>query len=256
MVNALYYDPVFFDASWGLHHLVRMVRNVIARLILRIVGASYSGRTQLARHFTKVIDITITPKAIAVEAIWTGYRSGASQTVTINIPAVANPYVVVCSVMETTASASFSATLNGAAMTELTGALANRAVKIFGLIPGTTGPQDVVVTSGDVKTHRVSVYLLSGVNQTTPTLDAKTATSNGATSLTTPSMSASQLGLIVDCASFVSGTVSSSSGQTETTVNSIKHSGTLIPPATSTTTTWGTTSSSAGRICAVSLNPA
>lgn len=243
MINSLYYDPVYFDAEWGLHHLVR-----------RIVGAVYSGLVELARHFTKILDFILTPKGVVIENIWTGFTTATSGlTIPITVSTANNKYVVVA--ICTVSGSVGSCTLNGAAMTLLAGTNANRGVYLYGIVPSTTGLQNLSFsTSSNV--NRAVVWECSGVNQTSPALDSQTATSASAASISTPSMACSPYGMILEAADFASGTITPSNGQTPVVVNSINTGAYFRPSGSTQVEAWGSTTASACRISATSLNPA
>ncbi len=245
MINSLYYDPVYFDAEWGLHHLVR-----------HIVGAVYSGLVELARHFTKILDFILTPKNITIENIWTGYAAVATSiTIPINVTNVSNAYVVaILTYNGSNTSGVLGATLNGVSMTNI-----NRtynAASIFGQAPATTGAQNVVIgTLGATKNICGVVFLCSGVNQTTPSLDNKNATAT-ATSVANGALSADTTGLIIDCYSSESGTPGAASGQTTVSVSGNVCAGYLRPASTSVITSMNNSASAVLHIAGVSLNPA
>jgi len=232
--------------------MARPVAWDIYKTITFFISGVLTGLIELAYHFSKVTEFIIPAKAVIVEAIWTGYATG-NVTVGVNITNVPNPYVLVCVSSDISGSSMPGCTLNSVTVPLIVGATATRDSGIFGMIPTTLGAQNVVVTLATYD-QRVSVYLLSGVDQVSPIINSATVFAT-ASSLTTAAMAASLHGLIVDTANFTSGTVSAADGQTVTAVNSKNHSGTRIPSATSVTSTWATTVSSAGRLCAVSMKP-
>jgi len=245
MNNSIYFNSVYFDAEWGLHHLVR-----------RIIGAVYSGLVSLARHFTKILDFVITPQQVVLENTWTGYATSTTVTVAVDISSSANSYVTVGASINSSAGVTATCTLNGVNVPSLAGGSTVRSCYLFGIIPATTGSQNVVVTLSGSTTCRVIVNQLSGVNQTTPTL-ATNSTSADSTSVTTSAaLTTSLFGLIVDVISNESGTISANDGQTTVTVDGDIRGGYKIPTATTDSPSYSSSSSSPMRISAASFNPA
>jgi hypothetical protein len=244
-----YEDPIWTMFCTFSHMQFELTKLLKRNKWLKMVSTTFSGIIETVLHVTKLKDLIIVPKGVTIENTWTGYSSTSSIAVATNISSALNKYVI--AVVISGGGSPSSVTLNGAAMTSL---ISVGSCGIYGIIPGSTGAQNFVANAGAGLTWRVAVFELSGVNQSTPTLDAKNTYQNTAT-ITTPSMVCSPYGLVIDGILFASGTVSENSAQTVTTINAIKTAGVTRPTGTTITTSWTTTSSSQGSLSAVSINP-
>ncbi len=254
MIGSVYWDAVYVDAGWGMHHLVRKiagrVRDELTRIILRIVGAVYSGTTSSSRHFDKSMKGVIQPKGIQVENIWTNYGTGTAVTCGINVADVSNSCVVAVVIGD--AGYAFSnAALGGSAMTTAAYGYSTDLAGIYYIVNPTTGAATFTGTTAASMPWRVVCFQLSGVSQTAPLVDGDTTYANPTTSLSL-TLDSIPHGLLIDG---IQNSTAAGSGQTITTVNSKQCCGYLQTDDVSVVSSY-TMASTHYRLSAATFNPA
>ena len=188
------------------------------------IGAIYSGVNELARHFSKSGEFTITPMGVKVENIWTAYGSGTAVSVPVSLIAVPNSFFV-CALAYDGIINITNYTLGGVTTPILAGSAIPVGAILFGLVNPTPGAQNWTATLAAAVAWRAVCYQLSGVNQVSSVLNASSVNVQPGTSVTAP-VSAAINGLLVDVISIANGTGGQgNNGQTVTKVNNIITSG-------------------------------
>lgn len=227
----------------------------IYRLITFAVGATYAGITSTTRHYSKDRDFVVVPKGVVLENTWTNYATSASGTVAVAPTDVKNSYLLLVVTMRANISLS-SVSFGGSSMTLLTGIGGPSASGyMYGLLSPSTTPGNVTFTLSGSCSWRAVVYQLSGVNQTTPTLDVQGGYTPAGSSSWSETVTTTDYGFSVDmCVAGSNGNVSN--GQTVVSVNSIPMSGYLTLPSVPTQTHGWENLTGHVRWGVVSFNPA
>lgn len=241
MISSIYFDSAFLDAEWGLHHLVR-----------KIVGAVFSGVIDTIRHWAKVIEFIINPRGVQIENIWTSNGAGTSGTCAITPVAATNSYLVCC----LTGYAGYTASnvaFNGSNFTNVTGGVLSSALSyIWGLTGHSTSAGNVTFTFSSTVTWRCVVFQLSGVNQSTPTTDAKAV--GGTVTSVSLTLATVVYGMVIDCL-YSENTATPTQGQTTISGNSQKV-GYLTSPEYPSEVVGYSFASGAANYRAIAVNPA
>lgn len=245
-VNTIYW----INPAWNFYRVFDRLLDPVKRL----VGAIRSGLIASSRDISVLLDGIINPNGISLENIWTGYGTGTSVSVAVVPTAVSNGYFVAVITTDETGGGSVSVVkLSGSSMTSLTGGTATNSGWIYGFLNPSAGSYNFTCTLATSSVWRVVCYQLSGVNQTTPTLDAQT--SAGTTTPITVTLATVNYGYYIDGIRAVSG-IGYQNGQTITTVNSLYASGRKAPAFPQDTPAYSQSGTTAWRLNAVSLNPA
>ena len=227
----------------------------IYRLITFAVGATYAGITSTTRHYSKDRDFVVVPKGVVLENTWTNYATSASGTVAVAPTDVKNSYLLLVVTTRYNSISLSSVSFGGSSMTLLTGG-GSPSVSgyMYGLLSPSTTPGNVTFTLSSSCSWRAVVYQLSGVNQTTPTLDWR-GNYTAAGSSWSQTVTTTDYGFSVDmCVADSDGNVSN--GQTVVSVNSIPMSGYLTLPSVPTQTHGWENLTAHIRWGVVSFNPA
>jgi hypothetical protein len=222
---AIYYDPAFLDAGWGLHHLVSA-----------IVSAVYSGIIETLRHWTKVLDFIINPKGIRIENTWTNYGSGTSVSVSVAPTTVTNCYMVAVVTTDNTVNTISSPLIQGVTPTTVATIGNSPRTAIYGTTSYSTTAGTFTCTLSGTANWRCVVYQLSGVDQTTPYGDTKTVAPTQTTPMSV-TLTTTDYSITIDGASQMASTsLAAVNGQTTVTVNGRITSGYLLTPTVTSQT--------------------
>ncbi len=208
------YDLLYFDRRWLLYD---SIKNILDHpRITRFINAIYSGLLDLARHFNKVGEFMIIPKGVTIENKWTATGTGTSISVPVNLTAVGNAYVIVSVAGYTNSASTYGFTspaLNGVGMTtHASQSAANYSrTLIAGIIPATTGSMNFTCSISTSITWYCTVYLVSGVSQSSPIVAAGTVTGGANPSIV---LNSTAMGMSFDCVSNNATGYSPSAGQT------------------------------------------
>jgi hypothetical protein len=163
MINQIYYQPIFFDAEWGLHHLVH-----------RIVSAAYTGIVETVRHWWKVLEFILNPKGVKIENIFTGTGTGTAVSVACTPASVVNSALFVY-IYSASNNAISSITYAGAAPnTTVYNSTSTGGASAFFIFNNPAASGNFVATIAASSTWRVVAWHCSGVNLTTPQYDYQT----------------------------------------------------------------------------------
>lgn len=219
----------------------------------------YEAKTSwLSRLFNGIKEWLVRPKIIAIETEW----EASGNTVNVSIPVstyeVPNSLLLVCLTFTASGSGIPPTTLsfNGKTLTRLVyiNPTVYRGVAIYGVVNPGTLAGNITGTGGTSGTYawKTRAFLISGVNQATPTVATATASS---TSPLSTNITANLYGLIFDCVINYSGqTLTPGSGQTSFVVVSTIIGSYKIPTLTSETMAWSFPSDTTNQAI-VSLNP-
>ncbi len=245
MIGSMYWDAVYVDAGWGLHHLVR-----------NVVGAVKSGLTAGARYFNWMLKGVIIPKGVTIEHIWTAYGTGTSVSCAIAPTSSTNSYLLAILTSSGTAATASSFLFGGSGMSVIQSFVGVGLVYAAGLInPSTTAGNLTATLSGSVA-WRIVVFQLSGVNQSTPLVDSQENNSVGGT-LASVTLTTVPFGFTVDGVYNQGGyAMTEQNGQTVISVNTHKCSGYLTSPAVSQVHSYAWSTSCRWGIVGLSFNPA
>ncbi|MHC1739720.1 MAG: hypothetical protein AB9897_01270 [Anaerolineaceae bacterium] len=225
-------------------------------LLKKAVTAVRSGLVKSALRDLQIIQDGIIPasEGVAIEGSWTAFGTGTSVSCSITPASVGNCYMVVCLSYQNNATIT-SPSLQGSTPGSLAavGSSIVSTSQMYGTISYSTTPGTFTCTLSNSTAWRVVVYQLSGVNQTTPTVDAKTTAQSGGTLAVT--LTTVLNGLTIDNPTGQNGITAASNGQTTVLVNSIITAGSLVPTTTSTVVGY-TYPATYSALAAVSLNPA
>lgn len=247
----LNYDYLYLDRCW----IFWQVLERFFEPIFRIVSVVYTGLMESLRHVNRTGEFMLLPKQIKVENIWTGYGTGTSISVPVVTSNLSNSYFVAVVVFDGQYALS-NVVLRSTGLTSLVGANITVGAYIYGLANPTAGSQNFTATLGSSTTWRVVCYQLSGVNQSTPTVNTNIAVATSGTSASI-SLTSVANGLLIDALSIANGTGGQgNNGQTVTKVNNIIVSGYKDTSGATETDSYSWTSSQNNRIAGVTFNPA